>query len=68
MSKVFVLGYDPGGKHHHGLAIVEGQEQGSRWKPISLRVDATKCLQEAITWVWALHLTGIECSPIIFMA
>lgn len=53
MNTAFVIGYDPGGKNAHGVAVLEVRKDNARWNPIAdrLQVTATLSLREAVDWL-----------------
>jgi hypothetical protein len=40
VTTAFVIGYDPGGKDAHGVAVLEVCEENARWNLVSLQVAA----------------------------
>lgn len=51
MNYAFLLGYDPGGEHAHGLALCEVAERMGCWCPQSLITTTASSLREVMTWV-----------------
>jgi len=51
MSKAFILGYDPGGDDHHGMAILEISKTEKKWRVTGIKVTIVHCLDDTITWV-----------------
>lgn len=51
MNTAFIVGYDPGGKNAHGVAVMGVRETNGRWNPISLDVMAKHALCNAVAWL-----------------
>lgn len=52
MTSAFVIGYDPGGKGAHGLAMLEVGQENGRWSPIAPpRLEAACSLRDAVAWL-----------------
>ena len=53
MTPSYLLGYDPGGEHAHGLALCEVGQVDGRWCPRSLQVVTASSVREGVAWVAA---------------
>lgn len=53
MTPSYLLGYDPGGEHAHGLALCELEQVEGRWCPRSLHGATASSVREVVAWVEA---------------
>ena len=53
MTSSYLLGYDPGGEHAHGLALCEVEQVDGRWCPRTLQVATASSVCEGLAWVEA---------------
>lgn len=53
MTPSYLLGYDPGGEHAHGLALCEVAQVDGCWCPRSLQVATASSVREVLAWVEA---------------
>lgn len=62
VNDAYVVGYDPGGKGNHGVAVVTVREQDlGRWTPNKLDASAERTLGDATRWI----LSRCEDGPIL---